>query len=82
MSASSINRQVAETEKAKKVERRKALEGENNLYSAGRIVFNPVVEEEPVETVEPPVVSVVDSGEIKAKPTFAKKATSKKKSKK
>mgnify|MGYP001288684712 CR=1 FL=1 len=81
MSASSINRQVAEIEKAKKVERRKALAGEN-VYSAGRVVSAPVVEEKPVETVEPPVVSVVDSGEIKAKPTFVKKPASKKKSKK
>tara|TARA_E500000081_G_C6122360_1_gene348768 strand:- start:818 stop:1036 length:219 start_codon:yes stop_codon:yes gene_type:complete len=72
MSASSINRQVAEIEKAKKVERRKALAGEN-VYSA------PVVEEKPVE---PPVVSVVDSGEIKAKPAFLKKSAPKKKSKK
>tara|TARA_B100001057_G_scaffold318048_1_gene318318 strand:- start:313 stop:549 length:237 start_codon:yes stop_codon:yes gene_type:complete len=78
MSASSINRQVAEIEKAKKVERRKALAGEN-VYSAGRVVSAPVVEEKPVE---PTIVSVVDSGEIKAKPAFVKKPSSKKKSKK
>jgi|TARA_B100000902_G_scaffold345168_1_gene351029 hypothetical protein len=78
MSASSINRQVAEIEKAKKVERRKALAGEN-VYSAGRVVSAPVVEEKPVE---PTIVSVVDSGEIKAKPAFVKKPASKKKSKK
>ena len=54
------------------MERRKALAGEN-VYSA------PVVEEKPVE---PPVVNVVDSGEIKAKPAFFKKSAPKKKSKK
>jgi hypothetical protein len=69
MSASSINRQVAEIEKAKKVERRKALMKE----------VAPVIEQKPEE---PPVVNVVDSGEIAAKPAFLKKSTPKKKSKK
>jgi hypothetical protein len=69
MSASSINRQVAEIEKAKKVERRKALMKE----------VAPVIEEKPEE---PSIVNVVDSGEITAKPAFLKKSAPKKKSKK
>ncbi len=69
MSASSINRQVAEIEKAKKVERRKALMKE----------VSPVIEAKPEE---PSIVNVVDSGKVQAKPTSSKKPAPKKKSKK
>ena len=69
MSASSISREVAQLEKAKKVERRNSLMKE----------VAPVIEEKPEE---PSIVNVVDSGEIKAKPAFLKKSAPKKKSKK
>lgn len=78
MSASSISREVAQLEKAKKVERRNSLMKES-IYSAGRVVVAPAIEEKPEE---PTIVNVVDSGEIKAKPVSDKKFTSKKKSKK
>lgn len=66
MSASSINRKVAEVEKAKKVERRNA----RNKQEAPVIV---------APKVEKPVI--IDSGPVKAKPA-ASKGFFKKKSKK
>lgn len=66
MSASSINRKVAEVEKAKKVERRNA----RNQQEAPVIV---------APKIEQPVI--IDSGPVKAKPA-ASKGFFKKKSKK
>lgn len=80
MSASSLNRKVAEIEKAKKVERRNAAikryESENN------IVKHVEVEERGVPAETSGGDSVIDSGEIKAtikKKPAAKKASSAKK---
>lgn len=80
MSASSLNRKVAEIEKAKKVERRNAAikryESENN------IVKHVEVEERGAPSEASSGGSVIDSGEIKAtikKKPAAKKASSAKK---
>tara|TARA_R100000951_G_scaffold99773_1_gene90266 strand:- start:802 stop:1026 length:225 start_codon:yes stop_codon:yes gene_type:complete len=72
MSASSINRKVAEVEKAKKVERRNA----RNKQEAPVVQAPKPVE---VEVAEQPVI--IDSGPVKAKPA-ASKGFFKKKSKK
>ena len=72
MSASSINRKVAEIEKAKKVERRNA----HNKQEAPVVSAPKPVEEKPIEK---PVV--IDSGPVKAKPA-ASKGFFKKKAKK
>ena len=81
MSASSLNRKVAEIEKAKKVERRNAL---IERYKSENDIVKHIKTEErgvPAETVSSD--SVIDSGEIKAtikkKPAKAKKASSSKK---
>ncbi len=63
MSASSINRKVAEIEKAKKVERRNA----GNKQEAKVVPAPEPVEEKPIEK---PVV--IDSGPVKAKPASSK----------
>jgi hypothetical protein len=78
MSASSLNRKVAEIEKAKKVERRNAAikryESENNIVKHVEVEERGV----PAETISGD--SVIDSGEIKAKPKkLAKKSASPKK---
>lgn len=65
MSASSLNRKVAEIEKAKKVERRNAL---IERYKSENDIVKHIKTEErgvPAETVSSD--SVIDSGEIKAK---------------
>ena len=77
MSASSLNRKVAEIEKAKKVERRNSL---IERYKSENDIVKHIKTEErgiPAETVSSD--SVIDSGEIKAKPAKAKKASSAKK---
>lgn len=77
MSASSLNRKVAEIEKAKKVERRNAL---IERYKSENDIVKHIKTEErrvPAETVSSD--SVIESGEIKAKPAKAKKASSAKK---
>ena len=80
MSASSLNRKVAEIEKAKKVERRNAL---IERYKSENDIVKHIKTEErgvPAETVSSD--SVIDSGEIKAtikKKPAAKKASSAKK---
>lgn len=70
MSASSINRKVAEVEKAKKVERRNA----RNKQEAPVVPAPKPVE---VEVAEQPVI--IDSGPVKAKPkgSFFKKKSKK-----
>lgn len=74
MSASSLNRKVAEIEKAKKVERRNAL---IERYKSENDIVKHIKTEErgvPAETVSSD--SVIDSGEIKA--TIKKKPAAKK----
>jgi hypothetical protein len=78
MSASSLNRKVAEVEKAKKVERRNAAI--KRYESEDDIIKHIEVEERgvPAETISSD--SVIDSGEIKAKPKkLAKKSAGPKK---
>ena len=76
MSASSLNRKVAEVEKAKKVERRNAIEKRQQ----------PEVDQRQHQQIEvggvPPETSsgdsVVNGGEVKAKPATKKAAPKKK----
>ena len=83
MSASSINRKVAEVEKAKKVERRNALI--ERYKSENDIVKHIKVEERGVPAESVSGDSIIDSGEVKAKPpekpkkSAAKKASGSKK---
>ena len=72
MSASSINRKVAEVEKAKKVERR-------NARNKQEAPVAPAPKPVEAKVVEKPVI--IDSGPVKAKPA-ASKGFFKKKSKK
>ena len=72
MSASSINRKVAEVEKAKKVERR-------NARNKQEAPVAPAPKPVEAKVIEQPVI--IDSGEIKAKPA-ASKGFFKKKAKK
>jgi hypothetical protein len=77
MSASSLNRKVAEIEKAKKMERRNAL---IERYKSENDIVKHIKTEErgvPAETVGSD--SVIESGEIKSKPAKVKKASSTKK---
>lgn len=76
MSASSLNRKVAAVEKAKKVERRNAAI--KRYKSEEDIVKHIETEERGVPAETSGSDSVIDSGEIKAKPA-AKKAASPKK---
>jgi hypothetical protein len=75
MSASSINRKVAEIEKAKKVERRNALNERNKPVNDQPKHIEAPVREVPAKTSSSD--SIVESGKIKAKPKnsfFKKKA--------
>ena len=80
MSASSISRQIAAVEKSKKVERRNALEARKNSK-----VDQQQYQQVNVGGVSPETGSsdsVVESGEIKAKPPVKKAAAKKKTAKK
>jgi len=78
MSASSLNRKVAEVEKAKKVERRNAAI--KRYESEDDIIKHIEVEERGVSAETISSDSVIDSGEIKAKPKkLAKKSAGPKK---
>lgn len=80
MSASSINRKVAEVEKAKKVERRNALNERNKPVNDKPKHIEAPVREVPQKTSDSN--RIVESGEIQAKPKanfFAKKKKAAKK---
>lgn len=70
MSASSLNRKVAEIQKAKKVERRNAAIA--RYKSEDDIVKHIEVEERGVPAEASDGDSVIDSGKIEAKPKVAK----------
>jgi hypothetical protein len=78
MSASSLNRKVAEVEKAKKVERRNAAI--KRYESENGVVKHIEVEKRGVPAETSGGDSIIDSGEIKAKPKkVSKKSASSKK---